>query len=180
MNTQNLEKVLISEEEIANRINELADQLNKDFKDKEVILVSILKSSLYFMTDLSRKLKFPIKLDFLELNHYADEDNSGIIRVTRDLEFSISGKDVLIIENIIRTGLTHSYLLKNLSARNPKSINICTLLHISDNKLLDLPVHYTGFEIEDKFVVGYGLDYKEKYRNLSYIAEYKANPQSKN
>ncbi|KXS49390.1 hypoxanthine phosphoribosyltransferase [Halanaerobium congolense] len=178
MNTQNLEKILISEEEISNRINELAAQLNKDFKDKEVILVSILKSSLYFMTDLSRKLKFPIKLDFLELNHYADEDNSGVIRVTRDLEFSISGKNVIIIENIIRTGLTHSYLLKNLSARNPKNISICTLLHISDNKLLDLPVHYTGFEIEDKFVVGYGLDYKEKYRNLAYIAEYKENPQS--
>lgn len=178
MNTQNLEKILISEEEISNRINELAAQLNKDFKDKEVILVSILKSSLYFMTDLSRKLDFPIKLDFLELNHYADADNSGIIRVTRDLEFSISGKNVLIIENIIRTGLTHSYLLKNLSARNPKSINICTLLHIADNKLLDLPVHYTGFEIEDKFVVGYGLDYKEKYRNLPYIAEYKESPQT--
>jgi hypoxanthine phosphoribosyltransferase len=178
MNTQNLEKILISEEEISNRINELAAQLNKDFKDKEVILVSILKSSLYFMTDLSRKLKFPIKLDFLELNHYADEDNSGVIRVTRDLEFSISGKNVIIIENIIRTGLTHSYLLKNLSARNPKNISICTLLHISDNKLLDLPIHYTGFEIEDKFVVGYGLDYKEKYRNLAYIAEYKENPQS--
>ncbi|MGM0499808.1 MAG: hypoxanthine phosphoribosyltransferase [Bacillota bacterium] len=178
MNTQNLENILISEAEISNRINELAAQLNKDFKDKEVILVSILKSSLYFMTDLSRKLKFPIKLDFLELNHYADEDNSGVIRVTRDLEFSISGKNVIIIENIIRTGLTHSYLLKNLSARNPKNISICTLLHISDNKLLDLPVHYTGFEIEDKFVVGYGLDYKEKYRNLAYIAEYKENPQS--
>ena len=180
MNTQKLEKILLSEAEISQRIDELAAQLNKDFKDKEVIMVSILKSSLYFMADLSRKLKFPIRLDFLELNHYADEDNSGVIRVTRDLEFSISGKNVLIIENIIRTGLTHSYLLKNLGARNPKSINICTLLHISDNKLLDLPVQYTGFEIEDKFVVGYGLDYKEKYRNLSYIAEYKKNPQSLN
>jgi hypoxanthine phosphoribosyltransferase len=177
MDTQKLGKVIISEKEISRRVDELADQLNKDFKDKEVILVSILKSSLYFMTDLSRKLDFPIKLDFLELNHYADKDNSGVIRVTRDLEFSISGKNVLIIENIIRTGLTHSYLLKNLGARNPKSINICTFLHISDNKLLDLPVHYTGFEIEDKFMVGYGLDYKEKYRNLAYIAEYKENPQ---
>ena len=167
-----IEEVIISEEELNKRITELAQQINKDFKDKEVILVSILKSSLYFMTDLSRKLDFPLKLDFLELNHYADEDNSGVIRVTRDLEFSIAGKDVLIIENIIRTGLTHSYLLKNLSARNPNSISICTLLHISDNKLLDLPVHYSGFEIEDKFVVGYGLDYKERFRNLPYIAEY--------
>lgn len=165
-------KIIISEEELQLRIKELAQQINEDFKGKEVILVSILKSSLYFMTDLSRKLNFSLKLDFLELNHYADEDNSGIIRVTRDLEFSIAGKDVLIIENIIRTGLTHSYLLKNLSARNPKSISICTLLHISDNKLLDLPVHYTGFDIEDIFVIGYGLDYQEKFRNIPYIAEY--------
>lgn len=172
MDKEKFEKIIISEEKLNNRIEELADQLNKDFKDKEVILVSILKSSLYFMTDLSRKLNFPIKLDFLELNHYADEDNSGIIRVTRDLEFSIAGKDVLIIENIIRTGLTHSYLLKNLSARNPKSISICTLLHISDNRLLDLPIQYTGFDIEDSFVVGYGLDYQEKFRNLPYIAKY--------
>ena len=165
-------KIIISEEELQIRIEELAQQINKDFKNKEVILVSILKSSLYFMTDLSRKLNFPLKLHFIELNRYAEQDNSGIIRVTRDLEFSIAGKDVLIIENIIRTGLTHSYLLKNLSARNPKSISICSLLHISDNKLLDLPVHYTGFDIEDKFVVGYGLDYQEKFRNLPYIAEY--------
>lgn len=178
MDTQKLVDIIISEAEISKKVDQLAAKLNKDFRNKEVILVCILKSSLYFMTDLSRKLKFPIKLDFLELNHYADEDNSGVIRVTRDLEFSISGKNVIIIENIIRTGLTHSYLLKNLSARNPKNISICTLLHISDNKLLDLPVHYTGFEIEDKFVVGYGLDYKEKYRNLAYIAEYKENPQS--
>lgn len=178
MKLDNLEKTILSEKEIAARIDELAARLNQDFKGKEVILVSILKSSLYFMTDLSRKLDFPVKLDFLELNHYADEDNSGIIRVTRDLEFSIAGKEVLIIENIIRTGLTHSYLLKNLGARNPKNISICTLLHISDDKLLDLPVQYIGFEIEDNFVVGYGLDYQEKYRNLPYIAICEENPQN--
>jgi hypoxanthine phosphoribosyltransferase len=177
MGSSNLGKIILSEKEIDARIDELAAQLNQDFKNKEVVLVGILKSSLYFMTDLSRRLNFPVKLDFLELNHYADEDNSGIIRVTRDLEFSIAGRDVLIIENIIRTGLTHSYLLKNLGARNPKSISICTLLHISDNKLLDLPIQYTGFEIEDEFVVGYGLDHQEKYRNLPYIALYEENPQ---
>lgn len=178
MDKNHLGKTIISEKEIAERVDKLALELNRDFKNKEVILVSILKSSLYFMTDLSRKLDFSLKLDFLELNHYADDDESGVIRVIRDLEFSIAGKEVLIIENIIRTGLTHSYLLKNLGARNPKSVNICTLLHISDNKLLDLPVQYTGFEVEDNFLVGYGLDYQEQYRNLPYIAEYKENPQS--
>ena len=176
MESSNLGKVILSEKEIAARIDELAAQLNQDFKEQEVVLVSILKSSLYFMTDLSRKLDFPLKLDFLELNHYADEDNSGIIRVTRDLEFSIAGRDVLIIENIIRTGLTHSYLLKNLGARNPKSISICTLLHIEADKLLDLPIQYTGFEIENNYVVGYGLDHQEKFRNLPYIALYEENP----
>lgn len=178
MDKNHLGKTIISEKEIAERVDKLALELNHDFKNKEVILVSILKSSLYFMTDLSRKLDFSLKLDFLELNHYADEDESGVIRVIRDLEFSIAGKEVLIIENIIRTGLTHSYLLKNLGARNPKSVNICTLLHISNNKLLDLPVQYTGFEVEDNFLVGYGLDYKEQYRNLPYIAKYIVNPQS--
>lgn len=178
MDKNHLGKTIISEKEIAERVDKLALELNHDFKNKEVILVSILKSSLYFMTDLSRKLDFSLKLDFLELNHYADEDESGVIRVIRDLEFSIAGKEVLIIENIIRTGLTHSYLLKNLGARNPKSVNICTLLHISNNKLLDLPVQYTGFEVEDNFLVGYGLDYQEQYRNLPYIAKYIVNPQS--
>ena len=177
MDKSNLGKIIISEKEISTRIDELAAQLNQDFKDKEVVLVTILKSSLYFMTDLSRKLNFPIKLDFLELNHYADEDNSGVIRVSRDLEFSIADREVLIIENIIRTGLTHSYLLKNLGARNPKNISICTLLNIKDNKLLDLPIQYIGFEIEDNYVIGYGLDHQEKFRNLPYIALYEEKPQ---
>lgn len=173
MDKDKIGEIILTEAQIKKRVEQLADLLNQDFKDKEVVLVSILKSSLYFMTDLSRKLKFPLKLDFLELKHYSEQDDSGVIRVTRDLEFSISGKDVLIIENIIRTGLTHSYLLKNLGSRNPKSISICTLVHIADNKLLDLPVDYKGFEIEDNFIVGYGLDYQEKYRNLPYIAKYK-------
>lgn len=178
MEKKNLGETILSETEIAERTAELAEKINRDFKNRDVIIVSILKSSLYFMTDLTRKLNFPFKLDFLELNHYSDQDESGIIRVTRDLEFSIASKDVLIIESIIRTGLTHSYLLKNLGARNPNSISICTLLHIEDNKLLDLPVDYTGFEIEDNFVVGYGLDYEEKFRNLPYIAKYNHNSQN--
>lgn len=175
MMADNLGEILITEREIKNKVKELAAELNRDYQAKEVILVSIMKSSLYFMTDLSRSLNFPLKLDFLELKHYPDQDKTGVIRVTRDLEFSIAQKDVIIIENIIRTGLTHSYLLKNLGARSPKSIRICTLLHTADSKLLDLPVQYSGFEIEDHFVVGYGLDYKEKYRNLPYIVKYKNN-----
>jgi len=165
--------IIISESEIKAKVEELAAVINRDYQGKEVVIIGILKSSLYFLTDLTRKLKLPIKLDFLELSHYADENNSGVIRVTRDLEFSISNKEVILIENIINTGMTHSYLFKNLKARNPKSLSICTLLQNKEKRLVELPVDYTGFEIEDKFVVGYGLDYKEDYRNLPYIAEFK-------
>ncbi|ADQ15120.1 hypoxanthine phosphoribosyltransferase [Halanaerobium hydrogeniformans] len=172
---KNLGKIIISEKEISEKVEELATQINKDYKDKEIIIVSILKSSLYFMTDLTQMLEIPLKLDFLEISHYSDEDDSGIIRVTRDLEFSIANKEVLIIENIIRTGLTQSYLLRNLKSRNPKSLNICTFLNNTEKKLVELPVHYSGFEVKDEYLVGYGLDYKEKYRNLPYIAEYNFN-----
>ena len=172
---KNLGKIVISKKEISEKLDELAAEINEDYKDEEIIIVCILKSSLYFMTDLTRKLEMPLKLDFLEISHYSDEDDSGIIRVTRDLEFSIANKEVLIIENIIRTGLTQSYLLKNLKSRNPKSLNICTLLNNTEKKLVELPVHYSGFEVSDEYLVGYGLDYKEKYRNLPYIAEYNLN-----
>lgn len=165
--------VILTEKDIAEKVKELAQKINKDYAGKEVILIGILKSSLYFMTDLSRNLDLDLKIDLLEISHYADENNSGLIRVTRDLEFSISGKEVILIENIINTGLTHSYLFKNLKARNPKSLSICTLLQNKEKRLVELPIDYSGFEIKDKFVVGYGLDYKEKFRHLPYIAEYK-------
>lgn len=167
-----LGNIIITEEEISAKINELAEKINADYADKELVVIGILKSSLYFLTDLTRKLDLDIKIDFLEISHYANENNSGIIRVTRDLEFSISNKNVILIENIINTGLTHSYLFKNLKARNPKSLKICTLLQNKSKKLVELPVDYSGFEIEDQFVVGYGLDYKENFRNLPYITEF--------
>jgi hypoxanthine phosphoribosyltransferase len=167
-----LGEIILTEKDIAKKVEELAQKINNDYAGKEIILIGILKSSIYFMTDLSRKLNLDLKIDFLEISHYADENDSGLIRVNRDLEFSISGKDVILIENIINTGLTHSYLFKNLKARNPKSLSICTLLQNKEKRLVELPIDYSGFEIKDKFVVGYGLDYKEKFRNLSYIAEY--------
>ncbi len=169
---EKLGKILLPKEKIKTRISELAAEIDADYQNKELIVVSILKSSLYFMTDLTRELDLPLKLDFLELSHYTNEDNTGVIRVIRDLEFSIAGREVLVIENIIKTGLTHSYLLKNLKARNPAGISICTLLNNTDKKLVELPIDYVGFEVSDHFVVGYGLDYKEEYRNLPYIAEY--------
>ncbi|RCW46317.1 MULTISPECIES: hypoxanthine phosphoribosyltransferase [unclassified Halanaerobium] len=169
---ERLGKIVLSKEKIKNRISELADEINADYQNKELIVVSILKSSLYFMADLTRKLDLPLKLDFLELSHSTNEDNTGVIRVIRDLEFSITGREILVIENIIKTGLTHSYLLKNLKARSPAGISICTLLNNTDKKLVELPIDYVGFEISEHFVVGYGLDYKEKYRNLPYIVEY--------
>ena len=172
LDDNHLGEVIISEEEIAERVEELAAAVNKDYKGKELVVVSILKSALYFTTDLTRQLDLNLKLDLLELSRYTERDNSGVIRVTRDLEFSIADREVLIIENIINTGLTHSYLVKNLKSRNPGSLSICTLINKPDKRLVELPIDYTGFDIPEKFVVGYGLDYHEQYRNLPYIVEY--------
>lgn len=172
MKDKNLGEVVVTEEELKKRVKELAEKINNDYQGKELIIISIMKSSLYFMADLTRKLDISVKLDFLELSHYSHNNESGEIRVTRDLEFSISNKNVLILENIINTGLTHNYLRKNLKSRNPKSLRICTLLNNIEKKLVEIPVEYSGFEISSGFVVGYGLDYKEKYRNLPYIVEY--------
>ncbi|MGM0438471.1 MAG: hypoxanthine phosphoribosyltransferase [Bacillota bacterium] len=172
INDKNLGKIIINEKELEQRVKKLATKINDDYQDRELIIISIMKSSLYFMADLTRKLNIPLKLDFLELSHYSHENDSGEIRVTRDLEFSIANKDVLIVESIINTGLTHNYLRKNLESRNPKSLSICTLLNNKEKKLVEIPVEYSGFEINNGFVVGYGLDYKGKYRNLPYIAEY--------
>lgn len=172
MKDKRLGKIIIKENEIKQRIGELAEKINSDYQDRQLIIISIMKSSLYFMADLTRKLELPIILDFLELSHYSHENDSGEIRVTRDLEYSIANKDVLILESIINTGLTHNYLRKNLESRNPKSLSICTFLNNKEKKLVEIPVEYSGFEISNGFVVGYGLDYKGKYRNLPYIAEY--------
>lgn len=163
-------KVLISEDELRQRIYELGDQITEDFGSTDVHIIGVLKGSFVFLADLVRQLDLDVTVDFLGLSSYGDRtESSGVVRMTQDLASPIEGKDVLIVEDIIDTGLTMQYLFNNLETRHPDSITVCSLLVKPDKVQGDFPIEYTGFEIPNKFVVGYGLDYAEYYRNLPYI-----------
>jgi len=163
-------KVLLSEEVIQEKIKELAEIISKDYYGKNPILVAVLKGSFIFIADLCRKLTIPVIFDFMAVSSYGDSMvSSGVVRITKDLDYSIENKDVLIIEDIIDSGRTLNYLVKNIKARNPKSIEICALLDKDVPGKFKNKIKYKGFDIPNKFVVGYGLDYAENYRNLPYI-----------
>ena len=175
MNNKSI-KPIISQKEIKTEVKKLGKQISSDFKGRDLVIISVLKSSVYFLTDLSRSISIPVKIDFLEIERIPNtEADSGIVKITRDLNLSLSDKDVLLLDVIINTGLTHGYLLQNLKSRRPASINICTLLNNPANRLVELPISYYGFEISDVFVVGYGLDDNEKYRQLPFIGKKKEN-----
>ncbi|MBR1444601.1 MAG: hypoxanthine phosphoribosyltransferase [Firmicutes bacterium] len=162
--------VLISEEEIAKRISEMAEEITKDTGDEPIVLIGILKGSIMLMADLARKLKQDVKIDFMDISSYGDSDtSSGEIKINKDLEYAIEGENVIIIEDIVDTGTTMSYLLDHLREKKPASLKLCTLLDKPENRRFDVKCDYIGFEIPNKFVVGYGLDYAQKYRNLPYI-----------
>jgi len=162
--------VLLSEEEVDKRIKEMAEQITKDYEGKNVHLICILKGSVFFTCELAKRIKVPVSMDFMSVSSYgADTKSSGIIKIVKDLDESITGKDVLVIEDIIDSGRTLSYLLGMLKDRKPNSLRLCTLLDKPDRRVIDVDVDYTGFQIPDEFVVGYGLDYAQKYRNLPYI-----------
>ncbi len=174
MNNNNLGDKVITEKEIQKKVQKLAGKIDSDYNknQKEILIISVLKSSVYFTVDLTRYLEVPLKVDFLGINRLPGENNKGVVRITKDLELTIADKEIILVDTIINTGLTHSYLLKSLKPRNPKEIKICTLLDNTENRLVNLPISYKGFEnISNQFVVGYGLDYNEKFRNLPYIAE---------
>ena len=160
--------VLFTEEQIRSRIAALAQEITADYKDSKLVLVSILRGSVFFATDLARLIELPLSMDFLSISSYG-EDSEGVVRITKDLEENIAGKDVLLIEDIIDTGFTLKYLLRTLSGRNPRSLEVCTLLDRRARRIIEMDLKYIGFEIPDKFVVGYGLDYRQRYRNLPYI-----------
>lgn len=162
-------KELISEEEINKRILEIASYIDEEYRDREILIVSILKGSIFFMVDLAKRINRPVKLDFMRVSSYNGGTESGEIQMKLDLEANIAGKDVLVIEDIVDTGKTLSYLLEYLKVKKPNSIKLCALLDKPDRREVDVKVDYVGFEIPDKFVVGYGLDFDEKYRNLPYI-----------
>ncbi len=161
---------LISEEKVVARIKEIAEQINKDFEGQSVTLVCILKGSIFFTTELAKYIKVPVMIDFMQCSSYgADTKSSGVVKLAKDLDEPIMGRHVILIEDIIDSGRTLSYLLEVLAKRNPSSMKLCTLLDKPDRRVKDVKVDYVGFEIPDEFVVGYGLDYAQKYRNLPYI-----------
>ena len=168
--------VLITEEAVREKTAELAEQVGKDYADSctgknDLLLVGVLKGAVMFMTDIARALPLPVQLEFMAVSSYGSAtSSSGVVRILKDLDRDIAGRHVLIVEDIIDSGLTLSWLLKNLESRNPASLGVCTLLRKPDAVKVDVPVAYVGFDIPNEFVVGYGLDYAEQYRNLRSIA----------
>jgi len=168
---EDIDRILISQEQIQEKIRELGKQITEDYKDKDnVLLVGVLKGAFIFMADLIRNIDLPLHVDFMAVSSYgASTKSSGVVRILKDLEHDVEGKNLLIIEDIVDSGLTLSYMCNILKSRNPESIKICALLDKPSRRQVDIEVDYLGFEIPDYFVVGYGLDYGEKYRNLPYI-----------
>ena len=160
----------LSEEKVANRIAEMAAQISEVYGDEPVCLICILKGSVFFTVELAKRITSPVELEFMCVSSYGSgTKSSGVVKITKDLDVSIEDKNVLVIEDIIDSGRTLSYLLENLKTRNPKSLRLCTLLDKPERRVVKVDVDYVGFEIPDEFVVGYGLDYDQKYRNLPYI-----------
>lgn len=163
-------RVLLSEEEVTKRIRELSEVISKDYAGKQVHLICVLKGGVFFTCELAKNITVPVSFDFMSVSSYGnDTKSSGVVKIIKDLDESIENKDVLVVEDIIDSGRTLSYLLENLKSRNPKSLKLCTLLDKPDRRVTEVSVDYTGFSIPDEFVVGYGLDYAQKYRNLPYI-----------
>ena len=163
-------RVLLSEEEVDARIQQIGEQISKDYAGEQVHLVCVLRGGAFFMCELAKRITVPVSLDFMSVSSYGgDTKSSGVVKIVKDLDDSLAGKNVIVVEDIVDSGRTLSYLLEMLNDRGPKSMKLCTLLDKPDRRVVDVKVDYTGFQIPDEFVVGYGLDYDQKYRNLPYI-----------
>ena len=163
-------EVLLEEDAIQARIRELGREISSDYAGRELLLVGVLKGAVFFMADLMRHVDVPCEVDFMAISSYgAATDSSGVVRILKDLDINIEGRNVLVVEDIIDSGLTLSYLMRNLESREPSSLEICALLTKPDRREIDVPVRWIGFEIPNKFVIGYGLDFAERYRNLPYV-----------
>jgi hypoxanthine phosphoribosyltransferase len=166
-----IERVLYSEEQIQQRIREVAAEISTRYAGRDLKLIGVLKGSIFFLTALAREITIPIKIDFLAISSFSNKSNApGLVRIAKDLDDSIEGEDVLLVEDIVDTGFTARYLLQTLAGRGPNSLSICTLLDRTVRRIVQVPVDYRCFEIPDRFVIGCGLDYKQHYRNLPYIA----------
>ncbi|MGD9694984.1 MAG: hypoxanthine phosphoribosyltransferase [Thermoleophilia bacterium] len=165
-------EVLISEEDLQARITALASQISKDYEGRELLVIGVLKGAIFFIADLVRQLDVVCELDFMAVSSYgAQTHSSGVVRILKDLDINIAGRHVLLVEDVIDSGLTLSYLLKNLASRGPASLEICSLLIKPGHRKLDIETRYVGFDLPDVFVIGYGLDHAQRYRNLPYIAK---------
>jgi hypoxanthine phosphoribosyltransferase len=165
-----ISETLIGQERLSRRIAELGEEISSDYAGHDLLLVGVLKGAVFFMSDLMRQLTIPCEIDFMAISSYAGAtESSGVVRILKDLDMNIEGRDVLVVEDIIDSGLTLSYLMRNLESREPASLEICALLTKPERREIDVPVRYVGFEIPNRFVVGYGLDFDEKYRNLPYV-----------
>jgi hypoxanthine phosphoribosyltransferase len=164
-------EILVSPEQLQQRIAELGEQVSRDYAERDLVMVGVLKGAVVFIADLMRQLTVPCEVDFMAVSSYGSHtDSSGVVRILKDLDASIEGRDVLIVEDIIDSGLTLHYLMRNLRARNPRSLEVCALLTKPERRRVDLPIRYVGFEIPNRFVIGYGLDYAQRYRNLGFVA----------
>ena len=164
-------EILIEPDALQQRVAELGEEVSADYAGRDLLLVGVLKGAVFFLSDLMRFIEIPVEVDFMAVASYGSAtDSSGVVRILKDLDAAIEGRDVLIVEDIVDSGLTLQYLLRNLGSRNPRTLEVCALLTKPERRKVDLPSRYVGFEIPDRFVVGYGLDHAEKYRNLPYVA----------
>jgi hypoxanthine phosphoribosyltransferase len=165
-----IQEVLISEEEIQRKVHQIGQMISREYLGRNPLLVGVLKGVLFFMADLLQAVSIPAEIDFIAVANYSAESREeGVVRLVKDLEIPIAGRHVLFVEDVIDTGLTLNYILQNLKARQPASLEVCVLFNKPDHRLIDIPLKYKGFDLPDRFVVGYGLDYKEKYRNLPFL-----------
>jgi hypoxanthine phosphoribosyltransferase len=165
-----VQEILIAEASLKGRVAELGDEISSDYTGRDLLLIGVLKGAVFFMADLMRRLTVPCEIDFMAISSYgAATDSSGVVRILKDLDINIEDRHVLVVEDIIDSGLTLSYLMRNLEARSPASLEVCALMTKPERREIEVPVRYVGFEIPNRFVVGYGLDFAERYRNLPYV-----------
>ena len=164
-------ETLVAADDLERRVRELGAQISHDYEGRDLVMIGVLKGAVLFIADLMRELEVPCEIDFMAVSSYGSAtDSSGVVRILKDLDAAIEGRDVLVVEDIVDSGLTLHYLLKNLRAREPRSLEVCALLTKPERRRVDLPIRYVGFEIPNRFVVGYGLDHAQRYRNLRYVA----------
>jgi hypoxanthine phosphoribosyltransferase len=165
-----VQEVLIDEESLRGRIAELGEEISDDYRGRDLLLIGVLKGAVFFMADLMRQVTVPCEIDFMAISSYgASTDSSGVVRILKDLDINVESRHVLVVEDIVDSGLTLSYLIRNLEAREPASLEVCALMTKPGRREIDVPIRYVGFEIPNRFVIGYGLDFAERYRNLPYV-----------